>query len=69
MRKEVWKRNKGQVKLLKEKGYPVIMPSMFPNANTWRFMVYTQSAYNQYSIFYYDTKTRKSFPDNKWKVC
>lgn len=61
--------NKGQVKLLKEKGYPVIMPSMFPNANTWRFMVYTQSAYNQYSIFYYDTKTRKSFSVIGGQLC
>lgn len=53
--------NKEQVKLLKEKGYPIILPSTFPNHNTWRFVVYTHPAYNQYSIFYYDKQTRKSF--------
>ena len=27
----------------------------------WHYMVQTQGSYNQYSIFYYDEKTRKSF--------
>lgn len=61
--------NKEQMRLLKSKGYPVIMTSTFPSNNDWRFVASTQSAYNQYSIFYYDTTTRKSFSIIGGRLC